>query len=369
MMSNKTIQNRSFLNTISVYVLIITLTKIITLTNSSPIYIKLSDINKNAKNLIDKTDKKSEELDEEDSHNLQRLFTYNENDNQSSFYSTISQTDSSLSPLLATDSQLQSQIVKIFTGLILYSLTCWTIIGNILVLIALCTNKKLGNKLNKENNVLIVIIQFYSFLVGRSNFLIGNLAVCDLLLGLIVLPFSATFDTFEYWYFGSSFCSIWLSVDVLCCTASIWSLLIISYDRYIATNHPIRYRTQSNNKKITILYCTLAWVISIAITVMAPLMFMNSRTSSNHLKMTQDGLGYECVLFTKPMFVILSSLGSFYLPCILMLLLYSRVFIKIRSQQDKFRQKQSGSTQSKDINNKEVYIKIFKFFKFTIYKI
>ena len=87
-------------------------------------------------------------------------------------------------------------IYQILTGCILYFLTIWTILGNLFILIAISTNKQL-----KQN--------------GTSNILIGNLAFSDLLLGLTVLPFSATFDTFKIWTFGQLICDIWLSIDTV----------------------------------------------------------------------------------------------------------------------------------------------------------
>lgn len=163
----------------------------------------------------------------------------------------------------------------------------WTIIGNIFVIIAILTNKQLKQS-------------------GMSNFLIGNLAISDLLLGITVLPFSATLTTFKHWVFGKILCDIWLSIDVLCSTASIWSLLVISLDRYIATNHPILYRKQQQNGlRIVVLYCTMAWFISI-VTSLAPLMY-NSGEGQSGLKLIPNSTDqYECVLFQTPSFVIVS---------------------------------------------------------------
>lgn len=81
-------------------------------------------------------------------------------------------------------SYYSSLIVQVLVGFVLYSLTIWTIIGNIIVCIIVLTNRQL-----KQG--------------GMSNFLIGNLALSDLLLGLTVLPFSATLSTFKTWLFGS----------------------------------------------------------------------------------------------------------------------------------------------------------------------
>ncbi len=215
---------------------------------------------------------------------------------------------------------------KLFTGVLLYSLTIWTIIGNIMVCIALFTNKQL-----KQG--------------GMSNYLIGNLALSDLLLGLTVLPFSATLSTFKTWPFGSVLCELWLSIDVLCSTASIWGLLVISLDRYIATNHPIKYLKQKNSLKTALIYIAVSWLISIIISL-GPLLFKafdsnerETQTKSGLMRIENTDL-YDCVLFKTPSFVILSSLGSFFLPLILMITLYTRVFLKIRQQSKMFKNKE-----------------------------
>jgi len=74
-------------------------------------------------------------------------------------------------------------------------------------------------------NLLVLVALFrYRGLRTISNCLIGNLAASDFLLAVTVLPFSATTECLGYWAFGRVACSVWLVVDVLCCTASIWNL-------------------------------------------------------------------------------------------------------------------------------------------------
>jgi len=216
-------------------------------------------------------------------------------------------------------------IYQIFRGIILYFLTFWTIIGNIFILIAISTNRKL-----KKN--------------GTSNILIGNLAFSDLLLGLTVLPFSATADTLQKWIFGEILCEIWLSVDVLCCTASIWGLLMIAIDRYIATIYPIKYRQLKINPNIAIIYISTSWLISLLISL-GPIFIYNTDLNSalnnytimgqlkpkrqSSLKLVEGTTDYVCFLFNKVSYVIFSSIGSFYLPLLFMIILYSRVIQKI----------------------------------------
>ncbi|NXA02976.1 HRH2 protein, partial [Sapayoa aenigma] len=70
---------------------------------------------------------------------------------------------------------------------------------------------------------------------------IVSLAITDLLLGLLVLPFSAFYELAKEWPFGSTLCNIYTSLDVMLCTASILNLFMISLDRYFAVTAPLRY--------------------------------------------------------------------------------------------------------------------------------
>jgi hypothetical protein len=97
--------------------------------------------------------------------------------------------------------------ISIFLGIILFTITIWTILGNTLVILAFVIDKQIRQG-------------------GMSNYLIINLAISDLLLGIAVLPFSASYSTFGIWYFGKYLCEFWLAIDVLCSTASIWVNLI-----------------------------------------------------------------------------------------------------------------------------------------------
>lgn len=68
-----------------------------------------------------------------------------------------------------------------------------------------------------------------------SNLFFVSLAVADLLLSTLVMPFAIVNDLSGEWMFGRDYCNMWIATDVMCCTASIISLLAISLERYDTT--------------------------------------------------------------------------------------------------------------------------------------
>ncbi|KAE8613677.1 hypothetical protein XENTR_v10007824 [Xenopus tropicalis] len=169
------------------------------------------------------------------------------------------------------------------------------IIGNIMVIISVVTNKQLRIP---------------------TNYLIVNLAIADLLLSSTVLPFSATKEIVGYWVFGRILCDVWAAMDVLCCTASIFSLCTISIDRYIGVRHSLRYPTIVTRKR-TILALLGVWMFSTVISI-GPLLGWKEPAPPDT---------YVCEITTEIFYAIFSSLASFYIPLIVILVMYCRVYV------------------------------------------
>lgn len=172
------------------------------------------------------------------------------------------------------------------------------IVGNILVILSVVCNKHLQTV---------------------TNFFIVNLAMADLLLSIIVLPFSASLEVLGCWVFGRVFCNIWAAVDVLCCTASIMSLCIISVDRYIGVKYCLKYPSIMTEKK-AVAILLLVWVLSAVISV-GPLLGWKEPPP------VDDSI---CKITEEPGYALFSSLFSFYLPLIVILFMYFRVYVVAR---------------------------------------
>jgi len=174
-----------------------------------------------------------------------------------------------------------------------------------------------------------------------SNILIGNLALSDFLLATAVLPLSTANECLGHWVFGRVACNVWLLVDVLCCTASLWNICIIALDRFTATLYPIWYRERRSSHQ-ALLYVAVVWSLSTAVCV-PPLLGWND-LAGNYIRDNVTNV-YHCILFQSPSYVLYSASGSFFVPFFLTVFLYVQIFIVLRKRMKKMR-KATGSNQS-----------------------
>ncbi|XP_068134416.1 alpha-1B adrenergic receptor [Hyperolius riggenbachi] len=180
-------------------------------------------------------------------------------------------------------------------GFTLGAFICAAIVGNIMVIISVVANRQLRIP---------------------TNYLIVNLAIADLLLSTTVLPFSATLEIVKRWVFGRVFCDMWAAMDVLCCTASIYSLCAISIDRYIGVRYSLQYPTIVTRRRV-LLALLCVWILSTVISI-GPLLGWKQQGATDE---------FVCNITTEPFYAIFSSMGSFYIPLIVILVMYCRVYV------------------------------------------
>nr|XP_020496627.1 trace amine-associated receptor 1-like [Labrus bergylta] len=185
--------------------------------------------------------------------------------------------------------------------------------------------------LTVRGNLLVTFsVAYFKQLHTPTNYLILSLAMSDLLLGILVM-FPGMIHTVEScWYFGDFFCQIYMSSDVSLSTASILNLSFISVDRYYAVCQPLLYRRKIS-VNVVLIMILICWSISPIIGFGIVFLKLNilgvEEFYYNHV-VCEGG----CVLFQSGVSSIVSSVISFYLPGIIMVGVYVKIFLVAQTQ-------------------------------------
>ncbi|XP_045780427.1 5-hydroxytryptamine receptor 1-like [Maniola jurtina] len=189
-----------------------------------------------------------------------------------------------------------STLVTIILACIFLIVIFGTIVGNILVCVAVCLVRKLRRP---------------------SNYLIVSLAVSDLCVAVMVMPVAMVYDVMGTWPFGPVICDFWVSSDVLSCAASILNLCMISVDRYYAITKPLEYGVKRTPKRM--IFCVFIVWMSAALISLPPLLLLGNEKTETSCSVSQNQ-GYQ----------IYATFGSFYLPLTVMVVVYYKIFSAAR---------------------------------------
>ncbi|XP_065140207.1 dopamine receptor D2b isoform X1 [Paramisgurnus dabryanus] len=180
-------------------------------------------------------------------------------------------------------------------------------------------------------NVLVCMaVSREKALQTTTNYLIVSLAVADLLVATLVMPWVVYLEVVGEWRFSKIHCDIFVTLDVMMCTASILNLCAISIDRYTAVAMPMLYNTRYSSKRRVTVMISVVWVLSFAIS--CPLLFGLNNTA------TRDETVCE---IANPAFVVYSSIMSFYVPFIITLLVYVQIYVVLRKRRKRVNTKRS----------------------------
>ncbi|XP_075394589.1 5-hydroxytryptamine receptor 1D [Tenrec ecaudatus] len=193
------------------------------------------------------------------------------------------------------------QALKISLAVVLSGITLATVLSNAFVLTTIFLTRKLHTP---------------------ANYLIGSLAMTDLLVSILVMPISIVYTITRTWSFGQILCDIWLSSDITCCTASILHLCAIALDRYWAITDALEYSKRRTTGHAAAMIAVV-WVISICISI--PPLFWRQAKAHEELS--------DCLVNTSQIsYTIYSTCGAFYIPSVLLIILYSRIYRAARKR-------------------------------------
>lgn len=221
---------------------------------------------------------------------------------------SVQTTSTNLQILTAEEQRVSSGYVLI--GTFLFLIISLTIIGNLLVCIAVAMNKKLRSV---------------------SNMFIVSLSLADLLVGTIVMIPAAISEIFQEWILAESFCSVWAGFDVMLSSASILNVCLISLDRYIAIMSPLRYKVLMTYKRAFGMLA-VAWGIAVVASFIPLQTGLHNPDLPSLTNLTLLSDVPVCLFIPSLIYVLIASTVTILLPITIALILYYRVSKEAKRQ-------------------------------------
>ncbi|XP_056303138.1 adenosine A2a receptor b [Danio aesculapii] len=188
--------------------------------------------------------------------------------------------------------------------------------GNVLVCWAVCLNSNLQS---------------------ITNFFVVSLAVADIAVGVLAIPFAVTISI--------GFCSnfhgcLFIACFVLVLTqSSVFSLLAIAVDRYIAIKIPLRYNSLVTGRRAKGIIA-VCWILSVVIGL-TPMFGWNTSIDAGTNTSCPQGMT-ECLfekVVTMGYMVYFNFFGCILIPLFAMLAIYTWIFTAARRQLRQMEQK------------------------------
>uniref|UniRef100_A0A672SPD1 Histamine H3 receptor-like n=1 Tax=Sinocyclocheilus grahami TaxID=75366 RepID=A0A672SPD1_SINGR len=133
------------------------------------------------------------------------------------------------------------EYTMVILAILMITLVVVVVVGNALVILAFVVDKSLRNQCN------------YFFL---------NLAISDFLVGAFCIPVYMPYILTGRWMLGRGLCKLWLVMDYLLCTASVFNIVLISYDRFLSVTRAVRYRAQQGVTRLAVVKMLAVWVLA-----------------------------------------------------------------------------------------------------------
>jgi len=129
-----------------------------------------------------------------------------------------------------------------------------------------------------------------------SNYLILNLAICDILTPILSIPFDFFLEENKYvWCYGGFMCKILWPASTMTCTASALTLAVIALDRYRLIMHPFKPRLTAR-----VIRCAIAGTYVFSLILVSPYVAVlryKDDTCSEAWPDSKYRQGYTLILF------------------------------------------------------------------------
>ncbi|NXA37146.1 OPRK protein, partial [Eudromia elegans] len=174
---------------------------------------------------------------------------------------------------------------------------------------------------------LIFLLFRYTKMKTATNIYIFNLALADALV-TTTMPFQSTEYLMNSWPFGDVLCKIVISIDYYNMFTSIFTLTMMSVDRYIAVCHPVKaldFRTPLKAKIINICIWLLSSSVGISAIVLGGTKVREGHTECSLQFPDRDYMWWD--IFMK----ICVFVFAFVIPVLIIIVCYTLMILRLKS--------------------------------------
>ena len=193
-------------------------------------------------------------------------------------------------------------------------------------------------------NTLVLLVTWRERSLHQPNkYFIACLAVADLFVGIFIGPMVVYgWGGHGHGHRGISihFCRFIVWIDTLALTASIYSLMFISFDRYLKISKPLQYRSRmTTSKSLKIIF--IVWLISTAFATYAA----TPGSGGGGFLVTNSNLCFQMYSHDKvAVFYTFLYISVIFFPTIVILIMYALIFVVAHKRQKMLRNGELGET-------------------------
>ncbi|NXF15923.1 OPRK protein, partial [Rhodinocichla rosea] len=171
----------------------------------------------------------------------------------------------------------------------------------------------------------------YTKMKTATNIYIFNLAMADALV-TTTMPFQSTEYLMNSWPFGDVLCKIVISIDYYNMFTSIFTLTMMSVDRYIAVCHPVKaldFRTPLKAKIINI----CIWLLSSSVGISAIVLGGTKVREGEHTASTECSLQFpdRDYVWWDIFMKICVFVFAFVIPVLIIIVCYTLMILRLKS--------------------------------------
>ncbi|KAK3690924.1 hypothetical protein RRG08_021622 [Elysia crispata] len=200
--------------------------------------------------------------------------------------------------------------------------------------------------------VLVISVSSRKLRNLRSTYLVISLTVADLLVCAGVMPLTPFIQQLKLQSKRSVtiVCFLWHFITTFACTTSSLNICAISIDRYIFIMYPLLYDHKMSQTRMRLLLLSV-WFTGLVVAVMSYGVSRDARPGTSrewHISpqynlsaVQSDSTNFSCNINLQPGYQLVLVIIALFVPSLVVIVLYTRIYMVVRSQVRALRRIQS----------------------------